>query len=574
MPAAAPATVPAVVGGKPQYYKRDLPPACIPFTSPEGKALFGEALADGTMECYFPLAAQFRTQEEPAYCGLTTLVMTLNALNIDPRRLWKGVWRWFSEEMLDCCKPMAEIRERGIDLGTFMCLANCNSAAATLVRPPPAGDDVGALSAFRAAMEAAARRSEGEFMVLSYSRPALGQTGEGHFSPMGGYHRGRDMVLVMDVARFKYMPHWVPVPAMWKAMQALDASTRLPRGYVLLRRRAAAPLLLFNVADGAADAGTRVAGAGAGCMTRRLRHTLESSLAAARAAVLAARVPHGDVAAAVRLFVAAFNRTADGADAAPRCIDKLSREHLEVAAALVLELERTALYPIVAAAVAAASARRGVAHGSGTSGDSDCDSGAVAVLTAVDESSSSSGGGGREVAKAPGCGSCGVSCIRVHPAHVMTLLLLSFAIPPAAPQSAAGAAPLCNHGHGGAHGHEHFHSGASLAVAPRAATVAAAVAPVLSLTAAAGAADLLCGAASNTWRGASELLKQEIVLLTNQLLQSGSMLHPAAAAPADAPASAAAHSTASSLLLAPAPASSGGCSRCSSSACEVPTPAR
>ena len=32
------------------------------------------------MNCYFPLAAQFRTQEEPAFCGLTTLVMVLNAL--------------------------------------------------------------------------------------------------------------------------------------------------------------------------------------------------------------------------------------------------------------------------------------------------------------------------------------------------------------------------------------------------------------------------------------------------------------------------------------------------------------
>ena len=42
--------------------------------------MFGEALIDGYMTCYFPLAAQFRTQEEPAFCGLTTLVMVLNAL--------------------------------------------------------------------------------------------------------------------------------------------------------------------------------------------------------------------------------------------------------------------------------------------------------------------------------------------------------------------------------------------------------------------------------------------------------------------------------------------------------------
>ena len=33
-------------------------------------------------------------QDEPAYCGLASLAMTLNTLNIDPRRTWKGPWRW------------------------------------------------------------------------------------------------------------------------------------------------------------------------------------------------------------------------------------------------------------------------------------------------------------------------------------------------------------------------------------------------------------------------------------------------------------------------------------------------
>lgn len=29
------------------------------------------------------------TQDEPAFCGLASLAMTLNALSIDPRRTWK-----------------------------------------------------------------------------------------------------------------------------------------------------------------------------------------------------------------------------------------------------------------------------------------------------------------------------------------------------------------------------------------------------------------------------------------------------------------------------------------------------
>ena len=38
-------------------------------------------------------------------------------------------------------------------------------------------------------------------MIVSYSRKALGQTGDGHYSPIGGYHAATDQVLILDVAR-------------------------------------------------------------------------------------------------------------------------------------------------------------------------------------------------------------------------------------------------------------------------------------------------------------------------------------------------------------------------------------
>lgn len=69
-----------------------------------GRQLFQEALLDGTMSGFFRLMEQFSMQDEPAFCGLTSLSMVLNALCIDPRRTWKGAWRWFHEAMLDCCR--------------------------------------------------------------------------------------------------------------------------------------------------------------------------------------------------------------------------------------------------------------------------------------------------------------------------------------------------------------------------------------------------------------------------------------------------------------------------------------
>ena len=76
------------------FHMRSLPEPGIAFSSSEGKRLLQEAMAQGTADCYFKLSEQFLTQAEPAYCGLASLAMVLNTLGVDPRRTWKGVWRW------------------------------------------------------------------------------------------------------------------------------------------------------------------------------------------------------------------------------------------------------------------------------------------------------------------------------------------------------------------------------------------------------------------------------------------------------------------------------------------------
>ena len=68
------------------FYRRPLPsPPATAFSSEQGRRRFREALADGTADGAFRLLEQFRTQDEPAYCGLATLVMVLNALEVDPQ---------------------------------------------------------------------------------------------------------------------------------------------------------------------------------------------------------------------------------------------------------------------------------------------------------------------------------------------------------------------------------------------------------------------------------------------------------------------------------------------------------
>nr|AQT18915.1 phytochelatin synthase 1 [Tagetes patula] len=223
-------------------YRRLLPsPPAIDFASSEGKQLFMEATQGGTMEGFFKLISYFQTQSEPAYCGLATLAMVLNALSIDPGRKWKGPWRWFDESMLDCCEPLEKVKAKGISFGKVVCLAHCAGAKVEAFRTNQTSIDE-----FRKHVIACST-SDNCHVISSYSRAIFKQTGVGHFSPIGGYHAGRDMALILDVARFKYPPHWVPLKLLWEAMDTVDDASGFRRGFMLISRLQRPPALLYTL---------------------------------------------------------------------------------------------------------------------------------------------------------------------------------------------------------------------------------------------------------------------------------------------------------------------------------------
>ena len=217
------------------FYRRQLPSTTISFSSPEGREVFASAMANGGTHSFFPLIEQLQTQPEPAYCGLTTLVIILNALAVDPRRLWKGPWRWYEESMLNCCVDLEEVKKTGITFATFACLAKCQGIDVEAVHGTNS-----TLDEFRSVVKetctapSSIQTQPTSFLVVSYTRKVIGQTGTGHFSPIGAYDEASDHVLVLDTARFKYGPHWVPLPLLFEALLPLDPDTGKSRGYMIL----------------------------------------------------------------------------------------------------------------------------------------------------------------------------------------------------------------------------------------------------------------------------------------------------------------------------------------------------
>jgi len=106
------------------------------------------------------------------------------------------------QQMLDCCRPLSAISTVGLTLSELACLARCNGLHAHTYSPSlsPSSPSATAegMEKFRNDLVRATSGSGGGtqmgMMALSYSRRALGQTGDGHFSPVGGYCREEDMV--------------------------------------------------------------------------------------------------------------------------------------------------------------------------------------------------------------------------------------------------------------------------------------------------------------------------------------------------------------------------------------------
>lgn len=205
--------------------------ALVWFSSQEGRQLFSRSMQNAQAESYFPLTEQFLTQSAPPNCGPATLAMVLNSLRIDPGRVWKNPWRWFTEETLTSCHSI-ESNEVGTTMHKFALIAECNGATAQTFFA-----DKATIKLFRSIVRRVTA-SHTQRLVVCFDRAALGQTGTGHYSPVAAYDAETDRVLILDVARFKYPPYWVPVEDLFKAMVPVDYCTGKSRGFFVLSQAA------------------------------------------------------------------------------------------------------------------------------------------------------------------------------------------------------------------------------------------------------------------------------------------------------------------------------------------------
>ena len=220
----------------------------VDYRSKESETRLCRALQTGYAVPYLSLSSCYDAQSEPSYCGVSTLAIILNALRIDPQRKWSpmSTWRWYTVELLDCCYSLEEVKKSGINLDEFVYLANCNGAAASVVRPNYSKEHYDEFTHTLERVCTGGKQSKEELvdgelpeelMAISFSRVALGQVGEGHFSPIAAMDKESNSVLIFETARYKYPPYWAPIEVLFQSMLPLDSVTGKSRGYVVLKAK-------------------------------------------------------------------------------------------------------------------------------------------------------------------------------------------------------------------------------------------------------------------------------------------------------------------------------------------------
>ncbi|MEZ4703712.1 MAG: phytochelatin synthase family protein [Bdellovibrionota bacterium] len=259
----------AVACAKPSlnYFQSDA--QLISFSSELGRQMFDES---HTKADFFSLANQFESQNNKIFCGPTSAAIVLNTLfeddlrtnrvavspdvqpllNTDSKYLGKKdelkgiVFNRYTQnnvflprEASSSIKtrmqvwggpiPGQEKADWGFQLKQLDELFKAQGATSTAI---VVADDAN-LNEAKSKIIAALADTQ-SYVVVNYSRKAMGQEGGGHISPIGAYHEPSDSFLVMDVNPNKAGWVWAKASTLMAAMKTFDTVEN--RGFLIVSR--------------------------------------------------------------------------------------------------------------------------------------------------------------------------------------------------------------------------------------------------------------------------------------------------------------------------------------------------
>ncbi len=210
-----------------------LPESLIDLRSEQGEQLLRDSDA---LESFVPLSVNFVTQKNQAFCGVASIVMVLNALQLRaPAAPEYGPHHIFTQDNFlngttEAVLPLSVLMEKGMTLDQIGALLASQPVDVEVHHAANSTVDL-----FRTTVRTYLG-NEGHYVIANYLRKALGQEGGGHISPLAAYDAETDRFLILDVSRYKYPPVWIAASDLFSAMNTVDADNEnRTRGFVLIK---------------------------------------------------------------------------------------------------------------------------------------------------------------------------------------------------------------------------------------------------------------------------------------------------------------------------------------------------
>lgn len=204
-----------------------LGPNLTSLESPIGEQMLAQSKIS---QDYTPLKTYFETQERPAYCGVASAVIVLNALGKNESKFKRLNQQTFFNSITQSIRSPYLVTFLGMSLDDLAALIRSYKRQ---VQVDHASSTT--LQQFRT-QAIANLRNDQDFIIVNYDRSQIGQAGSGHISPLAAYDEKTDQFLILDVSSYKYPPVWISASTLWNAINTTDTISQKTRGYLIIKK--------------------------------------------------------------------------------------------------------------------------------------------------------------------------------------------------------------------------------------------------------------------------------------------------------------------------------------------------
>mmetsp|Transcript_15695 Transcript_15695/g.49113 ORF Transcript_15695/g.49113 Transcript_15695/m.49113 type:complete len:250 (-) Transcript_15695:70-819(-) len=195
-----------------------------------------EVLTRSLHRSYLQVAIHFETQASESLCGIASIAAVFNALAVEPTPVdptYSPYSYWTQATIVnDSCVAAVHDPSYGSTRSQLAAMVSTCYEVDVLNVSAPSSLDVA-----RTLVVEALRDDAETHLVANFDRAGLDEAGGGHFSPIVAYDVLDDLVLMLDVAKYKYPPLWLPLDDLLAAMADDDPISSEPRGFLVLSRR-------------------------------------------------------------------------------------------------------------------------------------------------------------------------------------------------------------------------------------------------------------------------------------------------------------------------------------------------